>query len=97
MFIDAAIGKQRAQRLDQAGIPAGVHHPEASGIHKQWQFVEPLLKVMPVAWMIFKLGQGFTQQTGVARRVFTHELLAAARRRRGAPAQCVEFMVAHDA
>jgi hypothetical protein len=97
VFIDAAIGKLRTQRFDQAGVPTGMHHAETPGVDKQRQLIEPALEIVPVAGMVFKLGQGFVQQTRMARRVFADELLAAARWRRGAPAQRVEFVVAHDA
>ena len=74
-----------------------MHHPETSGIDEQRQFIEPLLEVMPVRRMVFELGQGLVQQARMARGVFAHELLAAARQRRGDPAQGIEFVVAHDA
>ncbi|MOA56551.1 hypothetical protein D3C78_1805530 [compost metagenome] len=79
MFIDAAIGEQRAQRLDQAGIPTGMHDAEAAGVDKQRQLIEPALEIVPVTGMVFELGQGFVQQARMARRVFADELLAAAR------------------
>lgn len=79
MFVDAAIGEQRAQRFDQSGIPASVDNTETSGVDKQRQLIEPALEIMPVARMVFELGQGFVQQARMARRVFADELLAAAR------------------
>lgn len=97
MFIDAAVGEQRPQWVDQAGIPTGMHHPESPGIDEQRHFVKPLQEVVPVGRMVLELGQGFMQQSRVARGVFAHELLAAARQRRRAPAQGVELVITHDA
>ncbi|MNC72235.1 hypothetical protein D3C75_1232620 [compost metagenome] len=47
--------------------------------------------------MMGELAQGFVDQPGMPRSVLTHVLLAAAGRCRGAPAQRVELVVAHDA
>ena len=35
MLINATIGKLRTQWLDQAGIPAGMHHTKIARINKQ--------------------------------------------------------------
>ncbi|ERO65808.1 hypothetical protein P308_17455 [Pseudomonas piscis] len=74
-----------------------MHHPEASGVDEQRHPVEPLKEIVPVAGVLFELGQGLVDQPGMARGVLTHELLAAALGRRGAPAQGIELVVAHDA
>ncbi len=97
MLVDTTVGEQATQRFDQARIPTGMHHPEPAGVDKQRQLVEPFEKVMPVAGMLLELGQGLVEQAGMARRVFAHVALTAARQCRCAPAQGVELVVAHDA
>ncbi|MNO48361.1 hypothetical protein D3C76_386940 [compost metagenome] len=97
MLVDTPVGVLLAQRLDQPRVPAGMHQAEAPGVDEQRQFVEPVDEVVPVSGVMGKLGQGFVDQPGVARRMLAHEGLAAARQCRGDPAQGVVLVVAHDA
>ncbi|MNN43127.1 hypothetical protein D3C81_1573490 [compost metagenome] len=52
---------------------------------------------MPVARMLFELGQGLVDQPPVARSVLAHVVLAALGQGRSVPAQGVVLVVAHDA
>lgn len=97
MLIDASVGVLPAQRLDQPRVPAGVHQTEAPCIDEQRQLVEPVDEIVPIAGVLGKLGQGFVDQPGMPRCVFADIGLAAARQRRGDPAQGIVFVVAHDA
>lgn len=97
MLVDAPVRVLLAQGVDQPRIPAGMDNAKTPGVDEQRQFVEPLEKVMPVAWMLFELGQGFVDQPAVARGVLAHVVLAALGQRRGVPAQGVVLVVAHDA
>ena len=79
MLINTAIGKLRAQRLNQAVVPAGMHHAETPGIDKQRQLVEPAEKLLPLRWIGLELLQGFLDQPRMPRRVLAHKLPATAR------------------
>ncbi|MNT53528.1 hypothetical protein D3C72_1906170 [compost metagenome] len=68
-----------------------------AAVEEQRQFIEPAEEVPPVGRVILELFQGFLDQPGMARRVLADELAPAARWRRGAPAEGVELVVAHDA
>ncbi len=97
MLVDTAGAMQAAQRIDQSRIPAGMHHPEATGVHVQRQLIEPVDELAPFIQVALELRQGFADQPGMARGVLTHELMTAFRQGWRHPAQRVELMVAHDA
>jgi hypothetical protein len=96
-LVNAASRVLRAQRIDNPAVPAGVHRAEPSGIQEQRHLVEPIEEIFPVMGMLLELAQGLANQAQVARGVLAHESLAAGGRRRGDPAQRIEFVVAHDA
>ncbi len=97
MPVDAAGAMQAAQRVDQGCVPAGVHHPETSGINIQRQLIEPVDELVPFIRIRLELRQCFADQTGMARGVLAHKQVTALGQRRCHPAQRIELMVAHDA
>lgn len=96
-FADPPVGELPAQGRDQLAVPAGMDHAEAPGIEEQRQLLEPAEEVAPVGVVALELLEGLLDQPGMPRRMLADVLAAAAGRRRGAPAERVEFVVAHDA
>ncbi|MNQ92916.1 hypothetical protein D3C85_1083560 [compost metagenome] len=96
-LVDPSVRVHLAQRGNHFAVPAGMDHAEMAAVEEQRQFIEPAEEVAPVGRVVLELFQGFLDQPGMARRVLTDEVVAAARWRRGAPAEGVELVVAHDA